>query len=354
MIMVTACPSEDPGVNTAAYTTWRMKMICRRGIPSTVTWGRADRGAVRVRTREHRWRPWWVVVGVLLTGCSNHYLIHPKTTPPELVAWSDAVERGELLVRIEAVRPRGEGPFPGVLVHPEAGHTAKEMRGILRSLAQAGYLAMAADYRREKNGRYRETLFAWRDPEDPVVALGVLRGHAMVDSRRVGAIGYSQGGVFSLLVAAESPEVKAVVAYYPVTDFEHWLYDPERRGVRKFVFKVIRGHFRRQSGTETEEEFREFLARASPLKQAERIRAPVLLIHGDRDTSAGVGESRRLENRLRELGRDVELIEIEGAGHVFNFKNAEKSRRAWQATLEWLDRHVMAEAMDGCDTGERQ
>jgi dipeptidyl aminopeptidase/acylaminoacyl peptidase len=176
----------------------------------------------------------------------------------------------------------------------------------------------------------------------------------MVDPRRVGAIGYSQGGVFSLLIAAETPGIKAVVAYYPVTDFEHWLYDPERRGLRKLVFKLIRGHFRRQSGVETEEEFRAILARASPLKQAERIRAPVLLIHGDRDTSAGVGESRRLENRLRELGRDVELIEIEGAGHVFNFKNAEKSRRAWQASLEWLDRHLMAGRVDGHDTGERR
>ena len=310
-------------------------------------------GPVRVGTRKRRWRPWWVVVGVLLTGCSNHYLIHPKTTPPELVAWSDTVERGELLVRMEAVRPSGEGPFPGVLVHPEAGHTAKEMRGILRSLAQAGYLAMAADYRREKNGRYRETLFAWRDPEDSVVALGVLRGHPLVDARRVGAIGYSQGGVFSLLIAAESPEVEAVVAYYPVTDFEHWLYDPERRGLRKFVFKLIRGHFRRQSGVETEEEFQAFLAKASPLQQAERIRAPVLLIHGDRDRSAEVGESQRLEVRLRELDQDVELIVVEGAGHVFNFKNAEKARRAWQACLDWLDRYLRVEGADGYDIGER-
>jgi dipeptidyl aminopeptidase/acylaminoacyl peptidase len=123
--------------------------------------------------------------------------------------------------------------------------------------------------------------------------------------------------------------------------------------MQKLVFKLIRRHFRRQSGVETEDEFRAILARASPLKQAERIRAPVLLIHGDRDTSVEVGESRRLEARLRELGRDVELIVIEDAGHAFNFKNVEKSRRAWQASLDWLDRHLMAEGMDGRGTVPR-
>ena len=304
--------------------------------------------------RRNRWSPWWFVVVAFLVGCSNHYLIHPKTRPPEVVAWSETVERGELLVRLEAARPPGEGSFPAVLVHPEAGHTAKEMQGILYSLAQAGYLAMAADYRRKRGNRHRKALFAWRDPEDPLAALRVLQDHPLVDSRRVGAMGYSQGGVFSLLIAAETPEIKAVVAYYPVTDFEHWLYDPERRGMHKFVFKLIRGHFRRKSGVETEEEFREFLARASPLKQAEHIRAPVLLIHGDRDRSAEVGESRRLANQLNELGREVELIVIENAGHVFNFKNAERARQAWQASLEWLDRHLLPERMEGQDTDQRR
>ncbi len=57
---------------------------------------------------------------------------------------------------------------------------------------------------------------------------------------------------------------------------------------------------------------------------------------------------------MRDLGRDVELIVIAVAGHVFNLKDVEKSRRTWQASLEWLDRHLMAEGMDGHETGERR
>ena len=47
-----------------------------------------------------------------------------------------------------------------------------------------------------------------------------------------------------------------------------------------------------------------------------------------------------MEARLRELGREVELVVIPDAGHVFNFRDREKARVAWEATRAWLDRHL--------------
>jgi dipeptidyl aminopeptidase/acylaminoacyl peptidase len=105
---------------------------------------------------------------------------------------------------------------------------------------------------------------------------------------------------------------------------------------------LIRRHFRRSLGARNDAELSVLLGRASAMEQAEAIRAPVLLIHGDRDTSAPVAESERLAARLRELGREVELIVVPGAGHVFNFRSREKARPAWEATLRWLDSHVKA------------
>jgi dipeptidyl aminopeptidase/acylaminoacyl peptidase len=283
-----------------------------------------------------------LVAGIVaLAGCMNHYLIHPETPPSTVITWTEEVERGELLIHLEGARPAGEGVHPGVLVHPEAGHEAVEMRGILSSLAERGYVAVAADYRRRIDGKFRRTMFAWRDREDPLAALGLLRDHPHVDPERIAALGYSQGGVFSLLIAASAPEdIRAVVAYYPVTDFEHWLNTPHRNPIRRLVFRMIRWHFRRQSGAQTDEEFRLMLDRASAYKQAESIRAPVLLIHGDEDTSAPLAESERLAGRLRELGRPVELLVIEDAGHVFNFRETEQARRAWEAAVGWLGEHL--------------
>lgn len=132
------------------------------------------------------------------------------------------------------------------------------------------------------------------------------------------------------------------MAYYPVTDFEGWLEESNGGPGKRWVFRLIRRHFFRQSGAKSEAEFRELLARASPLRRAEDIHCPVLLIHGDRDKSAGVEQSRRLAARLRALGSPVELLEVHGAGHVFNFRNREMAELAWETTMRWLDRYVMS------------
>jgi dipeptidyl aminopeptidase/acylaminoacyl peptidase len=254
------------------------------------------------------------------------------------------VDRGALRIRLEWARPSMPAPLPTVIVHPEAGHLASEMRPVLRDLAARGYLAVAADYRRWIDGRYRETLFAWRDPSDPSAVYDLVAAHPDADPRRIGLLGFSQGGVFSLDIAAQTGTAAAVVAYYPVTDFERWLEGAGRARRERWVFRFIRRHFYRQSGAASEAEFRTLLARASPMRQAERIRAPVLLVHGDRDRSANVEESRRLAARLRELGGTVELLVVPGAGHVFNFRDRAAAERAWTATMGWLDRHVRIRA----------
>lgn len=283
-----------------------------------------------------------LAVVIVLPGCLNHFRIHPRRPPDEVVTWNGQAPRGQLLLRLEWAQPAGEGPFPAVLVHPEAGHPARQMRGILHSLAAAGYLALAVDYRRARQGVYRSTLVTWKDPSDVTAAYEILRAHPRVDPERIGLMGYSQGGVYSLLIASEVEAVRAVVAYYPVTDFAWWLEDPERTGPERFVFKLIRKYFRRASGAASDEEFAAFLDRASPLPKAETITAPVLLIHGDRDTSAGVSQSERLLARLRELDREAELLVVADAGHVFNFRDRDLARMAWDKALDWLDRHLAA------------
>jgi dipeptidyl aminopeptidase/acylaminoacyl peptidase len=243
-------------------------------------------------------------------------------------------------VHLEWAQPPGPGPFPTVIVHPPGGEVAADMKGVARDLAQHGYLAVAVDYRRLLEGKFRRNTFAWRDKADPVAALELVRAQPRVDRGRIAALGFSQGGIYSLLMAAHAPDIKAAVAYYPVTDFRMW-FDTERRDFGfRVAFRVIKWHFRRESGAASDAEFEEMLRLASPMAYVESLRAPVLLIHGADDTTAPVEESRRLERALKERGRDVELIVVAGAGHVFNFRQPEEARRAWDATLDWLRKHL--------------
>ncbi len=281
-----------------------------------------------------------LLFALLLAGCVDHYVLHPRRPPEGARSWSEVVTEGDLRMRLDWVRPAGSGPLPTVIVHPEAGYHAADMRGVLHDLAKAGYLAVAADYQRRVRERWRGSLFAWRDPGDPLRVIERVRAHPDVDPKRIGLLGFSQGGVFSLLIAAYDGGAAAVVAYYPVTDFETWLEAAGSGLGRRLVFSVIRLGFRRASGARSDLELQILLRRASPLRQAESIRTPVLLVHGSRDGSAGVEESRRLAKRLAELGRPAELLVIAGAGHVFNFRDRRQASLAWDATLAFLDRHL--------------
>ena len=154
-----------------------------------------------------------------LSGCENHYLIHPDRDPPGVTTWSEDVTRGALRMHLEWAQPPGSGAFPTVIVHPEGGHLAGDMKGVTRDLAQHGYLAVAIDYQRLLDGKYRRNTFAWREASDTVAALELVRIQPQVDRSRVAALGFSQGGIYSLLMAEHTPDIKTVVAYYPVTDF---------------------------------------------------------------------------------------------------------------------------------------
>lgn len=53
----------------------------------------------------------------------------------------------------------------------------------------------------------------------------------------------------------------------------------------------------------------------SPLQNVDRIRAPVLMFHGDLDLNVGVRQSRSMDAKLRAAGKSSELVVYEGLEH---------------------------------------
>ncbi len=53
----------------------------------------------------------------------------------------------------------------------------------------------------------------------------------------------------------------------------------------------------------------------SPADFVNQISIPVLLIHGVNDWVVPIGQSREMAQRMRDAGKLVELVELQGAGH---------------------------------------
>jgi len=275
-------------------------------------------------------------------GCQpmDYLLLHPLQSPPAMIRESQFFDRGQLRVHWVAYYPALSRALPAILVHPDARGLAGDMEGICLALSRAGYYAAAVHYQRLENLEKKNPLFAWKSPQDVTAALTHLQGHPRVNPDRIGLLGFSKGGVLSLLIASQDSTVKAVVAYYPLADFEEWLDLSRYPFPKSLLFRGIRRHFLKELRAPTWEDGLPMLRAASPIHQVERIQSPVLLIHGEKDRTAPLEQVKRLCQKFLSTGKKCELFVVPGAGHVFNFRDEDQAKTAWEKTTEFFDRYL--------------
>lgn len=75
----------------------------------------------------------------------------------------------------------------------------------------------------------------------------------------------------------------------------------------------------------------------SPLRYADKINTPLLLLSGDLDY-AGQPQAEALYVSLHRQGKKARLVRFWGEGHVF--QNPANVVRMWDEALSWLDRYL--------------
>jgi dienelactone hydrolase len=120
--------------------------------------------------------------------------------------------------------PDGDGPFPGVLVFPEAFGLSEHAIGRARRLAALGYAALACDLHGNRRliedlaeampivNELRADAHRIRARTDP--ALAALTARPEVDAARIGAIGFCLGGTMALELARGGANVAAIVGFH--------------------------------------------------------------------------------------------------------------------------------------------
>jgi dienelactone hydrolase len=106
--------------------------------------------------------------------------------------------------------PDGEGPFPGVVLAHMGGSNKEAWGDVPKLLRLAGYAVVSFDFR--GHGQSAGDLDPPRAATDLGTALAFLRAHPQVDGGRIGLVGASMGGMASVIVGADDPQVRAVVA----------------------------------------------------------------------------------------------------------------------------------------------
>lgn len=146
--------------------------------------------------------------------------------------------------------------------------------------------------------------------------------------RRIAVMGGSYGGFMVLAALTEHPELWAAgVDIVGIANFVTFLErtGPWRRRLREAEYGSLEHH-------------RELLERISPLHKADRIVAPLFVVHGANDPRVPIHEAEQLVGRLRELGRPVEYLRYENEGH--GLAKLANKLDAYPRIAAFLDRHL--------------
>ncbi|HUR82504.1 MAG TPA: dienelactone hydrolase family protein [Thermoanaerobaculia bacterium] len=200
------------------------------------------------------------------------------------------------------------GQGPGVVVIQEWWGLVPHIEDLVERFAGAGFAAIAPDLYHGKTtkspdeaGKLLMEMDAERAGQEISGAGAYLLGREECTSKKYGVVGFCMGGALAQYAATNDAEnVGAAVSFY--------------------------GGFKKVS------------------PQWEKLSAPLLLIYGAEDKGVPAEQGRELADKLKAMGKDVELVVYPGANHAFfndarpEVYNEDAAADAWKRTLDLFRR----------------
>lgn len=165
--------------------------------------------------------------------------------------------------------------------------------------------------------------------DDMTDGVNYLSEKGIIDKNRVCSYGGSYGGYAALMSAIREPDIyKCVVGFVGVFDLNLMYTDgdiPELASGIRYLEKVIG---RDQTDLDAQ----------SPIKQLDRLKAPVFIIHGGEDRRVPIIHANRLKEELTKRNHPYEWLVKDEEGHGF-FKPEHNVER-WTKMLAFFDKYI--------------
>jgi dipeptidyl aminopeptidase/acylaminoacyl peptidase len=240
--------------------------------------------------------------------------------------------------------PRGSsGKGLPLIMHPHGGpHGPRDAWGFnpeVQFLANRGYAVLQVNFRGsggygedfERKG-YRNWGTSMIDDMTDAVQWAV--GEGIADPDRMCTYGASYGGYAALQSVVREPErYRCTIGYVGVYSLPLMTTDgdiPRSESGRAYLRRVLPEALAEQQAQ-------------SAAFNADKIRVPVMLVHGERDERVPMSQYRALRSALVAAGRppEVEILEAK-EGH--GFEELENNVRLYNAMEAFLDKHIGAGA----------
>jgi len=246
---------------------------------------------------------------------------------------SDGLEIPAYVTLPPGAKPGAKLPL---IVYPHGGPRSRDTYDfdfVAQFLATRGYVVLQPQFRGswgfgddfEAAGRGEWGGKMQADLLDGVAALAASND---IDPQRVCIVGASFGGYAALAGATLHPDAyRCAASIAGVSDLGQLLIDDARTHGRE---AAAIDELKADLGATSSDR----LAAQSPARHAAAVKAPILLIHGDKDTVVLPSQSQLMAERLKAAGKPHELVILEGENHYLT-KTANRTR-----TLEALEQFL--------------
>ncbi len=244
------------------------------------------------------------------------------TSSGGLAVADSTVLSGNFPVPIYEARPAASGKYPILVVIPEIFGMHEHIKDVTRRFANEGYLSITFEpYAREGGVLNLPDITAVRRVADSVPDARVIadldaivayaKNHQAGRPERIGVTGFCRGGMYTLLYAARSHELKAAVAWYGQIRPE------KKEGIRA----------------------------VGPLDVAAQINPPVLGLYGEADLGIPVADVKEMEAKLKAASKIAEFVLYPGAPHAFfaDYRPSyrpDAARDAWRRCIAWMGKYL--------------
>ncbi|MCX8161494.1 MAG: alpha/beta fold hydrolase [Candidatus Bathyarchaeota archaeon] len=230
------------------------------------------------------------------------------------------------------------GKAPGIVMfHGFTGNKIEAHRlfvHVARSLCDSGFIVFRFDFRGsgDSDGDFEDMTLPG-EVSDGRRALSLFMRYRYLDRSRVGVLGLSMGGRVAAILASMDARIRFAILYSPALGplrgrMLSWM--PREQIDRLDLGEAVEV----SPGWYLKKRFFETVDYIVPSDVMREIKAPILIVHGDRDQVIPVEEVRRYFDSVRDLDSRNELYIVRGGDHTFSKR--EHTREVINKTLEWL------------------
>lgn len=175
---------------------------------------------------------------------------------------------------------------------------------------------------------------AWGDYTADNIIEGTKKfceAHPFVNDKKIGCIGASYGGFMTMYLQTKTDMFAAAISHAGISDVtSYW-----GEGYWGYSYNTVAA-----SGSYPWS--KPELFQRGALFNADKIKTPLLLLQGTKDTNVPIGESIQMYNAMKILGKTVEYVTVDGEDHFI----ADYAKRVlWHNTaMAWFARWLQDDA----------